>query len=130
MDHRAARLTCARRALQRDAAKVDQHLDECPRCAAVYLELAEVNSNLRGIIAPLLLGAAAAGYLSTSGGLAGAGLLGGWLLRAKEAVASNAGVTGAVAASTVVVVGVVTAMIVQGPTTARRSAAYSRPNRR
>ena len=99
----------------RDAAKVDQHLDECPRCAAVYLELAEVNSNLRGIIAPLLLGAAAAGYLSTSGGLAGAGLLGGWLLRAKEAVASNAGVTGAVAASTVVVVGVVTAMIVQGP---------------
>ncbi|MGH3506801.1 MAG: sigma-70 family RNA polymerase sigma factor, partial [Nocardioidaceae bacterium] len=100
---------------KRDAAKVDQHLDECPRCAAVYLELAEVNSNLRGIIAPLLLGAAAAGYLSTSGGLAGAGLLGGWLLRAKEAVASNAGVTGAVAASTVVVVGVVTAMIVQGP---------------
>jgi RNA polymerase sigma factor (sigma-70 family) len=100
---------------KREAAKVDEHLDECPRCAAIYLELAEVNSNLRGIIAPLLLGAAAAGYLSTSGGAAGLGLLGGWLFRVKETVTANAGVTGAVAASTVVAVGVATAMIVSGP---------------
>ena len=33
----------------------------------MYLELTEVNSNLAGIIAPLLLGAAAAGYLASAG---------------------------------------------------------------
>ena len=35
---------------RRDTVKVDEHLDECARCAAVYLELSEVNSNLAGIL--------------------------------------------------------------------------------
>ncbi len=58
---------------KRDTTKVDEHLDGCRRCTAMYLELSEVNSNLAGIIAPLLLGAAAAGYVSSAGG---AGLTG------------------------------------------------------
>ena len=57
---------------RRDTVKVDEHLDECARCAAVYLELSEVNSNLAGILAPILLGAAASGYLGLGGlGIAG-----------------------------------------------------------
>lgn len=48
----------------RDAARVDEHLDECRRCMGIYLELTEVNSNLSGILAPQILGTAAAGYLA------------------------------------------------------------------
>ncbi len=86
---------------KRDAAKVQSHLDECRRCTAMYLELTEVNSNLRGIIAPLLLGAAAAGYLSSTGAAAGGGFsLVAMFGRAREAVTANAGAAtaGAVAA--------------------------------
>ena len=41
---------------RRDSARVQEHLGECRKCMAVYLELSEVNSNLSGILAPLLLG--------------------------------------------------------------------------
>jgi RNA polymerase sigma factor (sigma-70 family) len=59
---------------RRDSARVNDHLGECRACAAVYLELTEVNSGLAGLLAPLLLGAAGAGYLSsTTGGAAAAG---------------------------------------------------------
>lgn len=86
---------------KRDAAKVQGHLDECRRCTAMYLELTEVNSNLRGIIAPLLLGAAAAGYLSSTGAAAGGGFsLVSMVGRVRDAVSANAGAAtaGAVAA--------------------------------
>ncbi|MFP5254015.1 MAG: sigma-70 family RNA polymerase sigma factor, partial [Actinomycetes bacterium] len=86
---------------KRDAAKVQSHLDECRRCTAMYLELTEVNSNLRGIIAPLLLGAAAAGYLSSTGAAAGGGFgLVSMMGRVRDAVSANAGAVtaGAVAA--------------------------------
>ena len=43
---------------RRDAARVDDHLADCRACAAVYLELTEVNSGLAALLAPLLLGAA------------------------------------------------------------------------
>jgi RNA polymerase sigma factor (sigma-70 family) len=79
---------------KRDTAKIAGHLDGCRRCTAMYLELDEVNSNLAGIIAPLLLGAAATGYLA-SGGAGATGAVVGMLSRAKELVAAN---TGAVAA--------------------------------
>jgi RNA polymerase sigma factor (sigma-70 family) len=75
---------------KRDTAKVQSHLDGCRRCTAMYLELTDVNSNLSGIIAPLLLGAAATGYLASSGtaGVAGVfGLVG----RLKETVVANSG---------------------------------------
>ena len=60
----------------------------------MYLELTEVNSNLAGIIAPLLLGAAASGYLASSG--AGAAGVLGLVSRVKEFVGAN---TGAVTAA-------------------------------
>lgn len=49
---------------KRDAGKVRAHLDQCRRCAAIYLELTEVNAGLAAVLGPLVLGAAAAGYLS------------------------------------------------------------------
>jgi RNA polymerase sigma factor (sigma-70 family) len=52
---------------RRDAAKVEEHLDDCRRCTAIYLELIEVNSNLAGILGPLLLGGAATGYVAALG---------------------------------------------------------------
>ena len=81
---------------KRDAGKVQAHLDDCRRCTAMYLELTEVNSNLAGIIAPLLLGAAASGYVASSG--AGAAGVLGLVSRAKEFVGAN---TGAVTAASV-----------------------------
>lgn len=93
---------------KRDAGKVQSHLDGCRRCTAMYLELDDVNSNLAAIIAPLLLGAAATGYLASGG--AGAGGVLGVLSNAKELVgahagaATAAGVAATVAAATVVAV--------------------------
>jgi RNA polymerase sigma factor (sigma-70 family) len=98
-------------ASRRDAAKVEAHLAECRRCTGIYLELTEVNSSLAGIIAPLLLGAAATAYLaSTLGGLAGAaGLAAGkgavllLLDRAKDLALANLPASAAGVAAAVVV---------------------------
>jgi RNA polymerase sigma factor (sigma-70 family) len=49
---------------RRESTKVDEHLDKCDKCSALYLELSDVNSNLRGLIAPIILGGAAATYLA------------------------------------------------------------------
>ncbi|HEX6878545.1 MAG TPA: sigma-70 family RNA polymerase sigma factor [Nocardioidaceae bacterium] len=75
---------------RRDTAKVEQHLDECRRCTAMYLELTEVNSDLAAIIAPLLLGAAAAGYITSAGGtgMTGAAALFG---RIRDALGAHGG---------------------------------------
>ncbi|HLN78272.1 MAG TPA: sigma-70 family RNA polymerase sigma factor [Nocardioidaceae bacterium] len=75
---------------RRDTTKVEQHLDGCRRCTAMYLELSEVNSNLAGIIAPLILGAAAAGYISSAGtaGLSGLSALIG---RVRDSLGSQPG---------------------------------------
>ena len=50
----------------RDTEKVDQHLDECAGCKILLLELTEVNSGMRGVLAPVLLGLAAPAYLGVS----------------------------------------------------------------
>lgn len=52
---------------KRERAQVEAHLDECERCRALAAELADVNGALRAIIAPLVLGGAALGYLATAG---------------------------------------------------------------
>ncbi|MFY9930140.1 MAG: sigma-70 family RNA polymerase sigma factor, partial [Streptosporangiaceae bacterium] len=57
---------------KRDAATVAAHLDQCEECRTVLAELGDVNVALKTIIGPLVLGAAAAGYLRT-------GASGGWL---------------------------------------------------
>ncbi|HEU5037831.1 MAG TPA: sigma-70 family RNA polymerase sigma factor [Nocardioides sp.] len=92
---------------RRDSARVEQHLEECRGCAAIYLELSEVNSNLGALLAPLLLGAAAAAYLGaaagTAGGAAAAGGVVALLDRAKDMVLAH-GPTAAVAGAAASVV--------------------------
>ena len=95
----------------RDAGKVEAHLGDCRSCSGMYLELEEVNSDLRGVIAPLLLGGLAAGYLGATG--SGAALGGGLVAlldRAKDYVVAHvvpvsAGTTAAGVAAAVVIVG-------------------------
>jgi RNA polymerase sigma factor (sigma-70 family) len=50
---------------KRDAAVVAGHLDQCAYCQEVFAELGDVNAALRGIVAPLILGPAAAAYLAS-----------------------------------------------------------------
>ena len=96
---------------RRDAGKVKAHLDDCRSCSGMYLELEEVNSDLRGVIAPLLLGGLAAGYLGATG--SGAAVSGGvvaLLDRAKDFAVAHvvpvaAGTTAAGVAAAVVIVG-------------------------
>jgi RNA polymerase sigma factor (sigma-70 family) len=76
---------------RRDAARVDHHLAACRACAAVYLELTEVNSGLAGLLAPLLLGSAGAGYLSSTG--VGSSVISGGFAAAKTWAASHAAMT-------------------------------------
>ena len=52
---------------RRDGAAVEAHLRDCRECAGIYLELVEVNSDLRALLAPLVLGGAATAYLSGAG---------------------------------------------------------------
>ena len=116
---------------RRDTVKVDEHLDECARCAAVYLELSEVNSNLAGILAPILLGAAASGYLASagSGSLAAAP----WLFRARHFVQGHGAVAaGSTAASAVAVTVAIAAITTGSPPkeTAADSGELQRPGRR
>ncbi|HEY0951686.1 sigma-70 family RNA polymerase sigma factor, partial [Nocardioides sp.] len=83
---------------RRDSARVEEHLADCRRCTAIYLELTEVNSGLGALLAPLLLGGAATAYVgATTGGVAtGAGGVLVLLGRAKDAVLAH-GPTAAVA---------------------------------
>ena len=97
---------------KRDATKVQTHLDGCRRCTAMYLELADVNSNLAGIIGPLLLGAAAAGYLASAGAGIGAGGVVSILSRTKDFVAANSGAVAAGAVATGVAAAAVAAVVV------------------
>ena len=93
---------------KRDTARVDQHLDTCSRCAALCLELTEVNSHLPGLLAPVVIGTAAAGYLSSGGATAAAGTLGqviDWLTKPLRAV-GRAGPVAGTAAATVAVAAV------------------------
>lgn len=110
----------------REAVKVDEHLDGCRRCMGIYLELTEVNSNLSGILAPAILGTAAAGYLA--GGAAGAGaaagaavglkgLLAKLLIEpVKGLVASQPAAAAAVAVAAVATTAVIAVAATHGPT--------------
>src|SRR5215475_1370973 len=56
----------------RDSKFVDQHLGRCADCNAAVAELDAINSGLRGVLAPVVLGGAAAGYLAHAGHFAAA----------------------------------------------------------
>ena len=91
---------------RRDAAKVEQHLTECRRCTALYLELTEVNSNLSGLLAPLLLGGAAAAYVGSAAGVAALkGALVLLLDRAKDFVLAHAPASATAGVAATVAVG-------------------------
>ncbi|MGY6656092.1 sigma-70 family RNA polymerase sigma factor, partial [Amycolatopsis sp. TRM77291] len=81
---------------KRERTQVENHLDECEKCRALAAELADVNTGLRGIIAPIVLGGAALGYLATTG----AGKAGAVTAAATAAAAgsSSGGAAGAAAA--------------------------------
>ncbi|HEY5032228.1 MAG TPA: sigma-70 family RNA polymerase sigma factor, partial [Actinomycetes bacterium] len=57
---------------KRETAQVEDHLVGCERCRGLVLELTDVNHGMRAVIAPLVLGLAAAGYLK-AGALLGTG---------------------------------------------------------
>jgi RNA polymerase sigma factor (sigma-70 family) len=73
---------------KRERAQVENHLDECENCRALAAELADVNGGLRAIIAPIVLGGAALGYLATIGAA-----------KASAATAATAGAAAAGAAA-------------------------------
>jgi RNA polymerase sigma factor (sigma-70 family) len=54
-----------------ESAQVQGHLDRCPDCKAIYVELVDVRIGLRTIVGPLFLGTAATAYLADSAYLAG-----------------------------------------------------------
>ncbi len=111
---------------RRDGARVEEHLDHCRRCTAVYLELSEVNSSLAAILGPALLGPAAAAYLgggATTG--IGAGILA-MLDRGKDAVFGHVSTT--VATAAVVGVAGITAIAIVAPGALGGSSAGKRPS--
>ncbi|MEV7552977.1 sigma-70 family RNA polymerase sigma factor [Amycolatopsis sp. NPDC089917] len=80
---------------KRERAQVESHLDECEKCRALAAELADVNTGLRGIIAPIVLGGAALGYLATAGaGKAAAATAAGAAVTAGTTSAAAAGAAG------------------------------------
>src|SRR5579875_2955652 len=122
----------------REAKVVTAHLDGCPDCRTVYAELADVNSGLRAIVAPIFLGPLAAAYLaalSVKGG-ALAGWLATWLLWLRHAPRGQQAMTigGTVATAAAVVAAVVVTLALAGSAgaalSARRAAAAPPPTGR
>ncbi|MFC3495918.1 sigma-70 family RNA polymerase sigma factor [Glycomyces rhizosphaerae] len=56
---------------EREASKVDDHLNSCVTCNLLFAELTELNSGLRGVIAFIFLGGAATPYLAAGVSAAG-----------------------------------------------------------
>jgi RNA polymerase sigma factor (sigma-70 family) len=50
----------------RRMSEVDKHLSHCADCASACADLLAINEGLRGVLAPALLGASAAGYLESA----------------------------------------------------------------
>jgi hypothetical protein len=95
-------------------ARIEEHLDTCPKCKALYLELTDVNRGLLRVVAPLFIGPAAVGYLkaAAAGGAAGGTKIAAlrWL-RPRGPAGSLAGV----AAATAVIVGMAVWGLTQTP---------------
>ena len=87
----------------RETAAVAAHLEQCADCRAVYLELADVNVALRGVVAPIILGPAAAAYLAAATHHGGGALawVGGRLLWFRHAPKSQQAATAGTAAAAV-----------------------------
>jgi len=94
-------------------ARVQDHLAWCEDCQAAYLELLTVNTSMRSILAPIVLGSAGAAYLASRATSAASALpvrsLRGRLARQPQRVRYAAGVAGAVAVAVVSVAGLAAA---------------------
>jgi RNA polymerase sigma factor (sigma-70 family) len=51
---------------RRSSRDVEKHLRNCAECTAAYADLSAINHSLRGALAPVMLGAGAAGYLAAA----------------------------------------------------------------
>ncbi len=76
---------------KREHAKVEAHVNDCERCAALVGELEDVNRGLRAVIAPLILGLIGVGALETSLPIGGIG--------ASHVAAGTAGAAGSAGAA-------------------------------
>lgn len=56
----------------RESDRVKAHLDDCAKCKLLFVELAQVNSGLREVLAPLVVGGTWAAYLGIGGATKGA----------------------------------------------------------
>lgn len=89
---------------RRESQRVAEHLGSCRECTGIYLELVEVDRDLRAFLAPLILGGAAAGYLgatplaATPGPL---GAFGGFLKTVPGKAAATVAAAGVTAAAVV-----------------------------
>jgi RNA polymerase sigma factor (sigma-70 family) len=83
---------------KREGAQVEAHLDECDRCRALAAELADVNSGLRLIVAPIVLGGAVTGYLSAAGAAKASAAAAGTVFASAGAASSTSAGVGAAAA--------------------------------
>ncbi|MFI6677745.1 sigma-70 family RNA polymerase sigma factor [Kribbella sp. NPDC050470] len=102
---------------KRENRNVREHLDDCAKCTAVYLELVEVNSALPALLAPALLGTAGLGYLAAASG-AKVGLVGFFVTGWKKATEnSTRTAVGAGAVMVVAVAAVLAAMALTGDET-------------
>jgi RNA polymerase sigma factor (sigma-70 family) len=91
---------------KRETAQIEAHLDRCARCRGLAAELTDVNGSLRAVVAPLVLGpAAAAGYLATASGGSAAGT--GAVAAVSHAVLSHKALAAAAASAAVFTAGLV-----------------------
>ncbi|AHH99640.1 sigma-70 family RNA polymerase sigma factor [Kutzneria albida] len=51
---------------RRETAQVEAHLDSCGRCRGMAAELTDLNTTLRAVVGPLVLGGVAASYLAST----------------------------------------------------------------
>lgn len=82
----------------RDRSRVDEHLDGCGRCGALYAELRDVAGGVRAVIGVLILGGAAAKAFLSSGGPS-------WLLHVPKPSGKTAIARSGAAATAAVITG-------------------------
>jgi RNA polymerase sigma factor (sigma-70 family) len=86
---------------ERDA--VERHLKDCKKCKAVFGEISDVNETMKVLVAPIILGGAAVGYLHAIGATHGM-----HLLAARRLIRPS---VGAGTAAAVAVVGIVAGIL-------------------
>ncbi|KMM47392.1 hypothetical protein CWIS_00085, partial [Cellulomonas sp. A375-1] len=83
----------------RESGKVETHLEGCGECRALLLELGDVNHGMRAVIAPLVLGIAGLGALSSALPIGGGALVGAAAAAGAGSAGSSGGASGGAAAA-------------------------------